>query len=229
LSLLKVKTARAQARQKNAEERAEVLNRKIEELELNARARQAQDALREAADAQRRAAEAQRRARELREQAAAERERAQQERSRTEVAEGRIAVAQDRLTELRQSFAELKPRLTDRGLVLTLGEVLFGFDSANLKPYTQRIMERLADFLQTHPKYTQKIEGHTDSVGTATYNLQLSRARAQSVAEALLSRGIARERISVEGFGETRPVASNETETGRRENRRVEVVISQGR
>ncbi len=228
LSLLKAKTARANARRKNAENRAEELTQKALDLELDARARQAENALRKAEDAQRLAAQARQRAEEAQRCAGELREQAASERARIETTRSRTQTAEQRLRQVQQLLAELKPRLTSRGLVLTLGEVLFNFDSADLKLYTQRIMDQLANFLQENPMYAIRVEGHTDSEGTGTYNLQLSRARAQSVTDALLTRGIEGTRVSTEGFGERRPVASNETAAGRRENRRVEVILSQG-
>lgn len=227
LSVLKAQTARARARQKSAEIRAEESLRRAEDLQLDARERQAELALRRAAEAQRRAREAQRRAEQLRAEAAKERQRAELERERTVVERVRIASVADRLGEVQRTLAELKPRMTERGLVLTLGEVLFGFDSPDLKPYTRRIMDRLAGFLQENGSYSIKVEGHTDSVGEAAYNQQLSQSRAQSVTNSLLNNGLAPNRITTRGYGETRPIASNETAAGRRENRRVEVVIGQ--
>lgn len=227
LSLIKAQTAKARARQKRAESRAEKTSRQAEDLLLDARAREAQNALRQARQAQRdaalaqqRAAEAQRRAEELRSEAAAERARAQAARSQVET-------TQDRLNEVQRTLAELNPRLTERGLVLMLGEVLFNFDSANLKLYTQRIMDRVAEFLRANPARPIRVEGHTDSVGDAVINTEFSRARAQSVTDALINRGVSSERLSTQGFGESRPIASNETEAGRRENRRVEIIIGQ--
>ena len=247
LSLLKVQTARAQARKVKAQARAEASNRKAEELELDARAREAQDALRRAAEARRQALQAQRRAEELRQAAAAERAQAQAAReqarlsSSPEAAPGgannrdpdpdalasNSASASNRLEQIQQTLAELKPRLGERGLVLTLGEVLFIFDSANLKPYTQRIVDRLAGFLADFPRYRIAVEGHTDSEGSAASNAELSSARARVVTQALVARGIDTSRIRTTGYGETRPVASNQTEVGRRKNRRVEVILSQ--
>lgn len=226
LALIKVQTARAKVRQKQAEKRAETASQKADDLQLNARAAQAEEALRRAQAAERRAQELRKEADAARAEAEQARQSAQAERTRVQSENQRLNSASERLNEVQQSLAELKPKLTGRGLVLTFGEVLFNFDNATLKPYTQRIVDRLATFLQDNAKYKLKIEGHTDNQGTATYNLELSRARAKSVADALISRGVSAQRMSVTGYGEGRPLASNETEAGRRENRRVEVVIS---
>lgn len=226
LALLKVQTARAKLRRKRAEQRAERAVRRADDLQLNVRAARAEDALRRAQAAQRRAQELRSEAAAARADAEAARQSAQAARSSARSETQRLNSASERLNEVQQSLAELKPKLTDRGLVLTFGEVLFNFDDTTLKPYTQRIVERLAAFLQGNAEYALKIEGHTDNRGTATYNLQLSRARAQAIADALIARGVSTQRLSVVGYGESRPLASNETEAGRRQNRRVEVIIS---
>lgn len=226
LALLKAQTARAKLRRAQARKRANAALNKADNLQIQARAEQAEEALRRAQAAQRRAQELRSEAAAARDKAEAERQRAQAERAQARSENQRLNKASERLNEVQQSLAELKPRLTDRGLVFTFGEVLFNYDNATLKPYTQRIVDRLATFLQDNAKYKLKIEGHTDSEGTATFNLRTSRARAQAVADALISRGVNAQRIAVTGYGESRPLASNETEAGRRQNRRVEVIVN---
>lgn len=208
LALMRVAVARAEARRRLAERRAAKAAEGLERLQLRLHEDMAREALRKAREAEARAER-------LREEAETEWRRIRAARSQ-----------QARLDELQQQFAELKPQLTERGMVLTLGEVLFDFDSARLKPYTLRIMDRLATFLIRHEDYVLTIEGHTDSTGSADYNLRLSRERAQSVADALIERAVGQERIATRGYGESRPAASNETSAGRRQNRRVEVVIN---
>jgi OmpA-OmpF porin, OOP family len=105
--------------------------------------------------------------------------------------------------------------------------VLFEYDKANLKPGAQQNLYRLVTFLNEHPDQTVVIEGHTDSKGSDTYNLDLSQRRAQAVQGFLLSNGIGGERIAVRGYGEAYPVASNDTMAGRQQNRRVEIVVSE--
>lgn len=206
LALKRVAIARAEARRRLAKRSAEEAGEALERLQLRLREQEVRAALREAREAEARAER-------LRMEAEAERRRAWS--------------ARTRLEELQRQLAELKPQLTERGLVLTLGEVLFDFDSPRLKPYALRIMDRLAKFLGQHGAYTLTIEGHTDSTGSADYNMRLSRERAQSVADALIERDIPPDRIAIRGYGESRPVASNETDAGRRQNRRVEVVINE--
>ncbi len=143
--------------------------------------------------------------------------------ARTRQAEEATALAD----VLAQELAALQAEKTDRGLVITLGDVLFEYDKANLKPGAQKNLYRLVTFLNDHPDQAVVIEGHTDSKGSDTYNLDLSQRRAEAVQGFLLSNGIAVERITARGYGEAYPVASNATMAGRQQNRRVEIVISE--
>jgi outer membrane protein OmpA-like peptidoglycan-associated protein len=88
-----------------------------------------------------------------------------------------------------------------------------------------RAVNRLAAFLNEYENRNLLIEGHTDSIGTPEYNLDLSRRRAEAVRRALMEKEIAPDRIITKGYGKSYPVASNETKAGRRQNRRVEVII----
>ena len=115
---------------------------------------------------------------------------------------------------------------TERGLVLTLGDVLFEFDQADLKPGAVRNLQPLIAFLKENSSRGVTIEGHTDSVGSEAYNLSLSERRASAVRRLLTENGIAADRIVARGLGETYPVASNDTKQGQLMNRRVEIVIS---
>lgn len=128
--------------------------------------------------------------------------------------------------ELADRLKELEARPTERGMVLTLGDVLFDFNKANLKPGGLKVVDRLASFMGEYPNRNVQIEGYTDSIGSSEYNENLSLRRALAVQQALVNRGISTNRISVRGYGEQFPVASNETEAGRQRNRRVEIVIS---
>jgi outer membrane protein OmpA-like peptidoglycan-associated protein len=119
----------------------------------------------------------------------------------------------------------LKATPTPRGMVLTLGDVLFDTGRADLKPGAGRTLDQLTQFLTEHPDRRVQIDGFTDSVGTDSYNEELSQRRANAVREALISRGIASSRIGTEGYGKSYPVADNNDSGGRQLNRRVEVVI----
>lgn len=129
--------------------------------------------------------------------------------------------------ELTQMLEELQARETERGLVLTLGNVLFDVDGSQLKPGATPTLGKLAQFLREYPERGVLVEGFTDSTGSEHYNRQLSEQRATAVKDALLSLGIEGDRVQVRGYGESLPVATNETAAGRQQNRRVEVVISE--
>lgn len=129
------------------------------------------------------------------------------------------------IEELKAKLSELNPRQTDRGIVLTIGDVLFAFDSAELSAAAQKPLNKLARYMRNNPGLRVRIEGYTDSIGSKSYNQKLSLARAQSVANAMIDRGVAPERMTVVGYGESNPVAPNSTEYGRQQNRRVNFVI----
>jgi len=119
----------------------------------------------------------------------------------------------------------LKAKPTDRGLVLTLGDVLFETGSSTLSPGAGRNLDRLVQFLTEHPDRLVQIDGFTDSVGTDSFNQDLSLRRADSVRADLLNRGIGATRVTTQGYGKAYPVANNAESGGRQLNRRVEVVI----
>lgn len=125
-----------------------------------------------------------------------------------------------------QQLRDLQARQTDRGLVLTLGDVLFDTGKSTLKPGAVGTVDRLGEFLRKSPDRAVTIEGHTDSVGTDDYNLVLSDARANAVKAALISRGVPSTQVIAMGKGESTPVASNDNSAGRQQNRRVEIIIA---
>lgn len=142
-----------------------------------------------------------------------------------EAAQKRAQEARAEASDLERQLEELQAKKTERGAVITLGDVLFDFDRATLRSGAQQNLYRLVTFLNDNPEREVLIEGHTDSVGSESYNLDLSQRRAQSVRDFLASNGVAASRMAVRGFGESRPLASNESDAGRQQNRRVEVVI----
>jgi outer membrane protein OmpA-like peptidoglycan-associated protein len=163
-------------------------------------------------------------------QAHAAADRARQD---TQLAQGRAADAQRqtqdalaRNAQLESQLADLAAKKTDRGLVITLGDVLFGSDQSHLTQNGMRTAQKLADVLQQNPQRTVLVEGFTDSTGGAGYNQQLSERRATAVRSALQDMGIALDRIAVRGYGEGYPVAANDTMQNRQMNRRVEIVLS---
>jgi len=144
-----------------------------------------------------------------------------------ELAHAQAEAATTRAQVLEQELAALKAKDTERGLVMTLQEgVLFEYNKADLKPGAMRSLEPLTTFLREHPDRTLVIEGHTDSTGTDSYNLELSQRRADAVRNFLISQGISADRVLARGYGESYPVTTNTTEAGRQQNRRVEVVIA---
>jgi outer membrane protein OmpA-like peptidoglycan-associated protein len=150
-----------------------------------------------------------------RDQAALEAARATEESARATAESARLQAEVD----------ALKAKPTPRGLVLTLGDVLFDTGRAELNPGAGRKLDQLAQFLSEHKDRRVQIDGFTDSVGTDSYNEDLSRRRADAVKSALLVRGIDSTRISTQGYGKSFPVADNNDSGGRQLNRRVEVVI----
>lgn len=133
--------------------------------------------------------------------------------------------ANQEASRLQAELDALKAKPTPRGLVMTLGDVLFDTGRAELNPGAGRKLDQLAQFLSEHPDRRVQIDGFTDSVGTDSYNQDLSRRRADAVKMALTVRGIDASRISTQGYGKSYPVADNNDSGGRQLNRRVEVVI----
>lgn len=138
----------------------------------------------------------------------------------------RAEAAIDKARELAESIEELKAEQTERGLVLTLSDVLFDTNKAELKPGAKATLDRLAAFMRDDRERHLRIEGHTDSRGDESYNRALSERRAEAVAAVLIARGVNASRLESVGLGETYPLASNDTTAGRQENRRVEIVVS---
>jgi outer membrane protein OmpA-like peptidoglycan-associated protein len=134
--------------------------------------------------------------------------------------------AQQRAQELEQRVAELEAENTERGLVVTLDDVLFATGEATLNPGADTTLQQIAAFMREYPERRLRIEGHTDARGPEEFNLELSRERALAVADALARLQIDRDRIETVGLGEAFPVASNESTAGMQQNRRVEVLFS---
>jgi outer membrane protein OmpA-like peptidoglycan-associated protein len=187
--------------------RVYIANRKIETARALAEARRAED---------------------QRKELLAQRDQARLEARTQEAQAARMAAAgaQQETAELRREIEELRARPTDRGLVLTLGDVLFATGRAELKTGSILELNQLVAFLGRYPERTVIIEGHTDSVGSEDFNVGLSQRRADSVRSYLVRQGVDPSRITTTGMGESVPVASNDSAAGRQQNRRVEIIIS---
>ncbi|HET7587130.1 MAG TPA: OmpA family protein [Gammaproteobacteria bacterium] len=206
-----------------AERRAQIAVARAQAAQAREAAREARVENREALRSQASAARVQA----LQARSAAESARQQALAARVEAAHARAQAQQthSQLEVLQGKLADLHPRQTPEGIVLTLGDVLFGFDEAELNPSATPTLDELAEFLSNNPEVQVVINGYTDSVGSEVYNERLSRARAEAVAGALERRGITSARLTTHGYGESNPIATNATEAGRTKNRRVEFVI----
>src|SRR5690606_13159187 len=153
----------------------------------------------------------------------------ERERLRQLLQEARLLNAQQQGQWLEDQMLSLAAAETDRGLVMTLGDVLFKPESAELEASANRTLLKLVSFLQLNPQRRVRIEGYSDNSGEAAENLILSRSRAQSVSRVLTDLGIGAERIETAGYGERFPVAENASARGRALNRRVESVFSDGK
>jgi len=152
--------------------------------------------------------------------------RAAEEAQRAQAARQEATEIAERAKKLEAQVAALKAKPTDRGLVLTLGDVLFDVGKATLKPGALRTIDQLATFMREQAGRKVLIEGYTDSIGSDEFNLRLSEDRARAVRYALIDRQVAPDRLLTRGYGKMYPVATNDTAAGRQQNRRVEIVIS---
>lgn len=135
-----------------------------------------------------------------------------------------VAAREDKIDE---RLARLNAKVTDTEVVIQLpGAILFDFDSANIRADADRALNDVAQVIKAYPQRPVRVEGHTDSISSDEYNQSLSERRAASVVKWLAAHGIEKTRLASSGFGETRPVATNDTAAGRQLNRRVEVVIA---
>lgn len=147
-------------------------------------------------------------------------------RSQADSARAAADAANQQSEDLQRQLAALNAKATDRGFVVTLGDVLFATGRSELKGGDANNLSKLAAFLNQYQDRTVVIEGHTDNVGSENSNLGLSQRRADSVKSYLVSQGVAASRLLASGKGEGSPVAGNDSFTGRQQNRRVEVIIS---
>lgn len=213
LARQKIATAQEVAKQKAAEAEIAGAGQQRDQLRLAQRTQEADQAKLAAQEAQR--------------QAQAAQSQAQAAQMQATNAEAATRDAQARAAQLEAQLADLAAKKTERGMVVTLGDVLFGTDQSRLTPEGMRTARKLADVLANNPQRTVLIEGFTDSTGSSGHNLELSQRRAEAVRNALTEMGIARERIAARGYGAAYPVAGNDSATERALNRRVEIVLSE--
>lgn len=206
---------------------AEIRTREAESQRKQAQVSLAEaEAVRIQTEAARKQAEAARgQAEAARGQAEAERKQAEQQLAEAQAAREASLAADERARKLTAQLEEMKAKQTERGIVLTLGDVLFDSGRADMKAGALRTLEQLAAFLKENPERDVVIEGHTDSVGSVEFNQALSERRALTVKDALVERGIAASRVTAVGFGPTKPLVGNDTPAGRQQNRRVEIVL----
>jgi len=148
------------------------------------------------------------------------------DRAATEKAQAEAEKTELRAQLLRQFNVILETRDTARGLIVNMSDVLFDTAKYSLRPGAREKLARVAGIISGHPGLKLDVEGHTDSVGGDDYNQQLSEHRATAVRDYLTHAGIPMDSVTAKGFGKTQPVASNETNTGRQQNRRVELIVS---
>jgi outer membrane protein OmpA-like peptidoglycan-associated protein len=185
----------------------------------------AERARKEKEDAEKKQAESARAAELASEEAGQARRLAESRASEAEFARREADLASQQVTSLTRQLENLQLRETESGVVVTLGDVLFASGQAQLVEGGRSSLEEVVDLLQTEPDKKIRVEGHTDSRGDSEANLLLSAQRAQAVLDALVSLGVASDRITASGMGEDFPIASNEDEDGRAQNRRVDVIL----
>jgi outer membrane protein OmpA-like peptidoglycan-associated protein len=237
----------AAAREAGAKRQAEEEQRRREQAEAERKAEEGRRAQAEAAKATAESEKATAETQRLQAELAAAKEAAERAKAETAQAQAaaaaekaeRAAAESERLRQqaeqekqqlraqlLQQLNAVLETKDTDRGLVVTMADVLFDSGKYTLRPAAREKLAKLAGIVLGHPGLRLAAEGHTDSTGSTEFNQKLSVKRAEAVAEYLSSQGVPRDSLNSSGFGDTNPIASNDTAAGRQKNRRVELIVS---
>jgi outer membrane protein OmpA-like peptidoglycan-associated protein len=206
--------AAKQAQEQSAQDAAQRAQAEAAQREAQARAEQAR-LEQQQADEQRRAAEEQRR---------------QAEQARLQAEQGALQ-AQQQAAQMREQLKNqlnqvLQTRETARGLIVNMSDVLFDFNKYTLKPEAREKLAKVSGILLAYPNLKLQVEGYTDSIGSDEYNQKLSEQRADSVRDFLVQQSVADANISAQGYGKSNPIADNTTNSGRAQNRRVQLVVS---
>lgn len=221
----KAQTASVVGAIRKTEQDTQMMGKETQDILLQKRERELK-AARADADQARAAAEARARDAEAKAREAEQaRTQAEQARMAAESARAQADAEQAKTAALAKELADLKAQQTNRGLVLTVGDVLFATGKAEVAAGGMRSIDKLAEWLQKNPTRNVLIEGHTDNTGPEDFNMMLSLQRADAVKSQLVSRGVSADRITTKGYGPKYPVVVNDTAAGRQQNRRVEVVI----
>lgn len=227
--------SRAQAEQARAQAEQQQAALQAQQDQLEAQAAAAQDAadqaLQKMQDAQNQLAEAERQKEEAESQAQQAQNQAQQAQTQAQQAQSQAQQAEREKEQLRarlqtQLNQVLQTRDTARGLIVNMPDVLFGFDQYTLKPEARERLAKISGIILAYPDLKLNIEGHTDSIGSDEYNQQLSEKRAEAVRGYLVSQGVRPDDVSAIGLGKANPVADNSSASGRKLNRRVEMIVS---
>jgi outer membrane protein OmpA-like peptidoglycan-associated protein len=247
LAKQRVAIAQEAARQKAAEMGVTNANMARDQVRLAARTQEADTAQRSAAAAQRQSEESQRQSEaaqrqseasqrdseaSLRQSEASQRQSESSQREseasqrQSEASQQQARDAETRTSQLEAQLKELNAKKTDRGLVITIGDVLFDTNKAQLKSGGMRSVQKLAGFFKQYPQRKALVEGFTDSTGSESTNQELSDRRANAVRTALVDMGVGSDRIATHGYGEAYPVAGNDSAGSRQLNRRVEIILS---
>jgi outer membrane protein OmpA-like peptidoglycan-associated protein len=215
---LMLRASRLEARQARQAAESALMNAIATQEEME-RARQQASRSEEERDA------AAKREREAREEAEQARRVAEAQSAEVELARREAELASAQAQSLQRRLEYMEYRQTDRGVVVTLGDVLFEVGETDLLPSAAQHLDDVIELLESETGREIRIEGHTDSTGPAELNLRLSQQRAEAVRDALIERGIESSRLKAVGMGEEFPIATNETAEGRAGNRRVDVIV----
>jgi len=219
----KIELARALAQSRMLVDQREMLNKQRADAQLESRTRELKNARSETKSARTDSLAAQQQASALLDSRTRELESARNE---TEFARIDTVIAQQQAADMQRQIVELNAKPTERGLVVTLGDLLFDTGKSELKSGAATNLAKLAAFLTQYEDRSVLIEGHTDNMGSDDFNLGLSQRRADSVKNWLVNQGVATGRLVTSGKGEGLPVADNNSASGRQLNRRVEVIIA---